>query len=481
MLLQTNSYVVPKERRAEHQRLMRRFRQTLARLGCEHFEVYEQVGANWTTSDNGGRYVQIMRFRDRRHQSAVQSAERADPGAQAVIAEFCNLINFPYQQQQNLFAVGYYQSALPVTLRREATRAEVAASDGAAATVASPAAEQAESESGEEQKAQAQGEIEKAQAREDERPAEEPESRLADESDVPVDEDSDVLVGEDSIEEEVEVVGIGSHAAVSEEAHGADLPPEADAALDFELDDLEMALVPDQEIPVSKPIEAAEKSAAGVEASNDDEAAGEGVAAVVEEHFGDEAFEALTPEQPALAAQSEGPIDDRKLPAEAEYEALQEVHESGHEHPVAAEVAGEFKARAESEAVSDVGQEEPPVLEEGCDNPRPNETVELSAEEGDIEIVYEQLPATAEEAVEQESAEPTGDEDSGFDALLSSEQLVEGLDTDDESDHGAAHLAELQAHGVAGGQNGKPASATANGDLPYAQSASIATHQGRIR
>ena len=73
-----------------------------------------------------------MRFRDRRHQLAVQSAERADPGAQAVIAEFCNLINFPYQQQQGLFAVGFYQSALPVTMRREATRAEVAASDALA-------------------------------------------------------------------------------------------------------------------------------------------------------------------------------------------------------------------------------------------------------------------------------------------------------------------------------------------------------------
>ena len=34
MLLQTNSYVVPKDKRLEHAKLMRRFRQTLVRLGC---------------------------------------------------------------------------------------------------------------------------------------------------------------------------------------------------------------------------------------------------------------------------------------------------------------------------------------------------------------------------------------------------------------------------------------------------------------
>ena len=81
MLLQTNSYIVPRDRRMEHARLLRRFRQTLMRLGCDHFEVYEQVGANWSTAESTGRFVQIMRFRDRRHQMAVQSAERSDPGA----------------------------------------------------------------------------------------------------------------------------------------------------------------------------------------------------------------------------------------------------------------------------------------------------------------------------------------------------------------------------------------------------------------
>jgi hypothetical protein len=114
MLLQTNSYIVPKEKRAEHARLLQRFRQTLAKLGCDHFEVYEQVGANWSGGDTTGRFVQIMRFRDRKQQQQMQAAERTDPQAQALIKEFCELINFPYQQQQGLFAVGFYHSALAV-------------------------------------------------------------------------------------------------------------------------------------------------------------------------------------------------------------------------------------------------------------------------------------------------------------------------------------------------------------------------------
>lgn len=119
MLLQTNSYIVPKEKRAEHSRLLRRFRAALAKLGCDNFEVYEQVSANWSGSDSNGRYVQIMRFRNRQHQVEVQQAERNDPAAQALIREFCELINFPYQQQQGLFAVGYYTSVFPVAPSRE--------------------------------------------------------------------------------------------------------------------------------------------------------------------------------------------------------------------------------------------------------------------------------------------------------------------------------------------------------------------------
>ncbi|HEX5242067.1 MAG TPA: hypothetical protein VFW23_02310 [Tepidisphaeraceae bacterium] len=108
MLLQTNSYVVPHDKRTEHVKLLARFRQTLLRLGCDSFEVYEQVGPNWNASQTSGRFVQIMRFRDRRHQQAVQQAERTDPMAQKLIAEFCELINFQYQQQQSLFATSFY-------------------------------------------------------------------------------------------------------------------------------------------------------------------------------------------------------------------------------------------------------------------------------------------------------------------------------------------------------------------------------------
>ena len=129
MLLQTNSYIVPQDKRSEHNRLMRRFRQTLARLGCDHFEVYEQVGANWGTAESAGRFVQILRFADRRHQLAVQAAERTDAAAQAVIAEFCDLINFAYQQEQELFAVSFFNGVLPAITRR-ASQEETTAEHG---------------------------------------------------------------------------------------------------------------------------------------------------------------------------------------------------------------------------------------------------------------------------------------------------------------------------------------------------------------
>jgi len=113
MLLQTNSYVVPRDKRAEHARLLRKFRQTMARLGCDTFEVYEQVGTNWTLNQTSGRFVQIIRFRDRQHQLEVQAAEQSDPIAQEQIARFCELVNLPYQQQQGMFAVGYYTALFP--------------------------------------------------------------------------------------------------------------------------------------------------------------------------------------------------------------------------------------------------------------------------------------------------------------------------------------------------------------------------------
>ena len=118
MLLQTNSYIVPKEKRVEHARLLQRFRQCLAKLGCDQFECYEQTGTNWSGGESSNRFVQIMRFRDRKHQLQVQESERNDPTAQGLIREFCELINFPYQQQQGYFAVGFYTSVLPVAASR---------------------------------------------------------------------------------------------------------------------------------------------------------------------------------------------------------------------------------------------------------------------------------------------------------------------------------------------------------------------------
>jgi hypothetical protein len=108
MLLQTNSYIVPRQQRAEHARLLGRFRTALRRVGCDLFEVYEQTDANWSPMETDGRFVQIIRFRDREHQQAVRQAERMDLEAQSLIQEFCRLINFPYQQEHGLFAVGFY-------------------------------------------------------------------------------------------------------------------------------------------------------------------------------------------------------------------------------------------------------------------------------------------------------------------------------------------------------------------------------------
>ncbi|HEX3355449.1 MAG TPA: hypothetical protein VHS31_00610 [Tepidisphaeraceae bacterium] len=126
MLLQTNAYFVPSEKRTEHARLLQRFRHCLARLGCDLFECYEQTGTNWTSDESKNRFIQIMRFRDRKHQLQVQTAERTDPTAQALIKEFCELINFPYQQQQGYFAVGFYTSVLPGGASRQNQPGEAA-------------------------------------------------------------------------------------------------------------------------------------------------------------------------------------------------------------------------------------------------------------------------------------------------------------------------------------------------------------------
>ncbi len=118
MLLQTNSYTVPRERRAEHARLMKRFKKSLARLGCDHFEVYEQVGTNWNNSKATGRFVQIMRFRDRAHYESIQESERTDINSQQLIQEFCELVDFEHQKDHGHYATGFYSSAIPSAATR---------------------------------------------------------------------------------------------------------------------------------------------------------------------------------------------------------------------------------------------------------------------------------------------------------------------------------------------------------------------------
>lgn len=108
MLLQINSYLVPKEKRTEHARLIRRFRHVLARLGLSSFECFEQTGPDWS-GEVAGRFVQMLRFRDRAHYREVRAVEETDPAAQTLVRAFCELINYSYQQQQGLATTVYFR------------------------------------------------------------------------------------------------------------------------------------------------------------------------------------------------------------------------------------------------------------------------------------------------------------------------------------------------------------------------------------
>ena len=76
--------------------------------------MYEQVGANWGGATPPAASCRSCVSAIAAISSAVQNAERNDPAAQQLIAEFCELINYPYQQQQQQFVVGFYASALPI-------------------------------------------------------------------------------------------------------------------------------------------------------------------------------------------------------------------------------------------------------------------------------------------------------------------------------------------------------------------------------
>jgi len=116
MLVQTNTYQVPLDKREQHLRLMRKFQQCLRRLGCDGFTVQEQTASNFAPSvGSTSRFVQTMRFRDRRHYEAVQEAERQDRIAQDLIREFCELIDFTAQREQGSFSVDYYNVVVEPT------------------------------------------------------------------------------------------------------------------------------------------------------------------------------------------------------------------------------------------------------------------------------------------------------------------------------------------------------------------------------
>ncbi len=114
MLLMTNSYLVPPDRRVEHDRLMRRFRREMKRLGLDSLEVCEQAGPGFERieGEGGTRVVQILRFRDRQHFLQVQRAERDDAGVQQLVAAFCALINLPAQQQKGQYSTGWFRGLI---------------------------------------------------------------------------------------------------------------------------------------------------------------------------------------------------------------------------------------------------------------------------------------------------------------------------------------------------------------------------------
>ena len=383
----------------EHQRLLRRFRQTLERLGCENFEVYEQVGANWSSGDNSGRFVQIMRFRDRRQQQAVQAAERADPGAQAVIAEFCNLINFPYQQQQGLFAVGFYTSTLPVSMRRSLP----------------PPVESIEENLSDEGEADETELDEILESVEGEDPAEQTEEEATDEAN-----SSEADFEAQSVEEEdTGTVAIDEETPADELEGGTEddlLAEEEPLAEDEEL--AEEELHAEEELPAGEDLQAEEELQAGEDLSAEDETSDE-----------------------AVAAEQEPELQDDLAQPDAESGL---VDEPVNEYAASAQ---RINTRPALPPGTEILQDDSVLLDLEEEGPDPFggdlDLAELSAEEGVVEddsasvSRVEPVPpvpgAVAETGTVNHSEselelEPS--EESGLDALLSNEQFLAGLDTD---------------------------------------------------
>ena len=371
MLLQTNSYVVPKERRAEHARVIRRFRQALAKIGCDQFEVYEQVGAYWSPAGSNGRYVQIMRFRDRQHQQAVQAAERSDPGAQQIIAEFCDLINFPYQQEHGYFATGFYTSVLPVGPRQ-----------AAAELMSQP---QYQEELVEEEYAEAAAE--EVYEEEGEAPADEAEPSAELEEAIPSTEEEPVAESAEVIPAEEEPIAEAEEPIPAEEAEP--VAESEDVALAEEPEPVAEAEEPNV-FEETEPLDD-EYDAAEVVADELPPAAAEQVAAA-EDHD----FSSLDGEIPA--EEDETLHEELAAETEAAPHALPEAEAHAEESPLEALEPTEEIAGVEEQPPIELTAEEPAAIESLAEEP-------LHAEHPHEELHHEEHRAEPEASAEPASPE----------------------------------------------------------------------------
>ena len=116
MLLQTNSYLVPRDRLAAHDELMARFRRCFERLGVRagQFEVYRQTSDDFAEDRSipAVRCVQMMRFATTDEHEQVRNREFDDPEAQSLIIELSRLVDLPAQQRSGHFGGGFYSDRL---------------------------------------------------------------------------------------------------------------------------------------------------------------------------------------------------------------------------------------------------------------------------------------------------------------------------------------------------------------------------------
>ncbi|MEM7808642.1 MAG: hypothetical protein AAF561_11060 [Planctomycetota bacterium] len=112
MLLQTNSYLVPRHRLREHDDLMRQFVACFRRLGVADgaFEVFQSLDHEYRQHDNQPhqRITQILRFRDHDQQQAVHRAEASDPEAAELVEKLRRLVDLDEQAARKQFTSNYY-------------------------------------------------------------------------------------------------------------------------------------------------------------------------------------------------------------------------------------------------------------------------------------------------------------------------------------------------------------------------------------